>query len=678
MAYVLTDGRGLPVDDSLRVFDANGQLIAMSRTEHEGMGTFDLPPETEACYAVTGKTTIEVPAPDPTASYGMHADRDKSNIRLILSGNAAADNKGTLGLGIFCREQATYFATLHIGHENVELLLPLKVFRGGVNDIVLFDAKGHRLCHRLVWKDAPERATTLKIRQNKSRYEAFEPIALELRLTDNNGKPRSTTFSLSVRDDGGELDGNPETATAVSMLLSSEIRGYVHRPEFYFASNDAPHRRALDLLLMTQGWTANDFETLCRRDTFIVRQPIEEKLTLNGQTFRDNNKRRPYPGLHLHIRMYNKSGGSLEGETVTDKDGYFAFASNVDFKDEWIAQFSTRNDKDKRTWSRIALDRWFSPTPRSLDRREISPQQAQTPRSMASQPKEDIDTFAWKDTIPRVISSTLLHEAVTIHKNRYKGLIGGRYTYRGGEKAGMRNSDLFYNLEQEVERYKDNGGAAMYLFEFLPFIDKDFSVEQGDPAKLRYRNRQPAIALNNEFNYKLDLSTFLAEDMKSVGIISPSARADNMFDPATPSNGITYETAATAPTGSNATGENSTSDVSAKNNFNEAGNINTVPMNYVLFYEDADAYRFRSKKGIEKRHIQGYSSPMAFRAPYYNGLDLPSAADVRRTLFWNPSVKTDTKGQASTVFYNNSRDGVRLRISARGITADGLFVDYEQ
>ena len=38
------------------------------------------------------------------------------------------------------------------------------------------------------------------------------------------------------------------------LLLMSEIKGYVRRPSWYFESDDTLHRRALDELLMVQGW----------------------------------------------------------------------------------------------------------------------------------------------------------------------------------------------------------------------------------------------------------------------------------------------------------------------------------------------------------------------------------------------------------------------------------------
>lgn len=50
--------------------------------------------------------------------------------------------------------------------------------------------------------------------------------------------------------------------------------------------------------------------------------------------------------------------------------------------------------------------------------------------------------------------------------------------------------------------------------------------------------------------------------------------------------------------------------------------------------------------------------------------------DYRRTLYWNPNVKTDKEGKAKIEFYNNS-SCKQVVISAEGITADGKAMVLE-
>jgi uncharacterized protein YfaS (alpha-2-macroglobulin family) len=54
---------------------------------------------------------------------------------------------------------------------------------------------------------------------------------------------------------------------------------------------------------------------------------------------------------------------------------------------------------------------------------------------------------------------------------------------------------------------------------------------------------------------------------------------------------------------------------------------------------------------------------------------LPLMEDFRRTIYWNPNVKTDSEGKATVEFYNNS-SCTEMFISAEGMTKDGRFVVY--
>ena len=54
---------------------------------------------------------------------------------------------------------------------------------------------------------------------------------------------------------------------------------------------------------------------------------------------------------------------------------------------------------------------------------------------------------------------------------------------------------------------------------------------------------------------------------------------------------------------------------------------------------------------------------------------MPKEVDHRRTLYWNPAVKADRRGEATIEFYNNSSCR-HITVSAEGITADGRPVVY--
>jgi len=45
---------------------------------------------------------------------------------------------------------------------------------------------------------------------------------------------------------------------------------------------------------------------------------------------------------------------------------------------------------------------------------------------------------------------------------------------------------------------------------------------------------------------------------------------------------------------------------------------------------------------------------MKFYHPQYDNNALPKEKDVRRTLYWNPNIQTDSTGGATIQFYNNA------------------------
>ncbi len=685
VAFKITDGRGRAASDTLLLIDANGQAVAAAAPLHDGMGLLSLPADAEGWKVRVGKDEYDLPAPEPEGRYVLEAQPDGEGVNLLITRtpqSAITAEERLLGLAVMCRERVCYFDTLSIGRgEAVEMYLPNASLHGGVNRIELFDLAGKSLCRRLVWRQAEERQLVLTVRQNEEQYEAFAPVALELELKDAQGRPvPQADFSLSVRDAESELPQGAAASLAEDMLLSSEVKGYVHWPRYYFEQPGDPVRRAaLDLLLMVQGWSATDFEQMCGSKDFFPEQPIEERLTLNGRVLRDNNKQQPYANMELDIKMYSMQGAALEGTAVTDSEGRFAFTSNADYTGDWTAVFTVRNEDGKKKWARLAIDRWFMPPARAIAPTETDialPLPANEAKHIGGR---KIETFEWEDTIPRHLVQNL-GEAVVTHKGQYRGFTGGRYTYRGGEKAGMRNATVFYDIASEVERYKDAGHWPNYFMEFFAYVDgnvtpdRDFDASLSAPAasreigiaaekaagaeaasaslnsdnnsvaaigdnRLRFRGRVAKVVFNNHDNFFTNpaLEDLLAEEVKSVAIISKEARMANMGL----SGGEDYD--------------------------------------YLInIYLDPQFARFKARKGVETRRVQGYTQPRKFFSPNYNGLELPTDADRRRTLFWCPSVKTDAAGRASAVFFNNARSGTRLHITARGIAGTGQLVDFER
>lgn len=718
IAYELTDGRGIALDDSLVVYDDKGRKVVTVFPEYAGRGTFELPSEVANGYVCVGKANKHCPLPTPTVGVALKTDvADDGLSVMVMANDSVAREKSVWGMAVICREKVCYFDTLTIDGSCTELFVPRKALRGGVNRVELFDVKGKSYSTRLVWvfpNEEENRTVTMRLQQNKSTYGAFEPAVVTIALRDKNGQPVQSTLSVAVRDRSGNITETNDGGIAADLLLASELKGYVSRPDLYFEKNDAAHRRMLDLLLMVQGWEANAFDVMCGVNAFELKQPVEVNPILRGQLFTDNARKKPRANYALSMSAYSLNGGTMQGNARTDKNGRFAFENNSTFEGDYYAQFSINAESGKKHWSRLALDNWFAPTPRPLTQRDLTLNIPLTNDSIVSFTRvEEADTFAWRDTIPRVLPSLLAEAKVTV-QGKYHGFTGTRYTWRGGERKGMERSMLYYNVSDILQRMKDEGKALPDFGELLPLLNEDFSVNRygkyssahgaferdeedtqgtsGNPLEggndygsiapslaedeaqplpqrdmrlatksqieaqhkqmmakiyeaphVRYRSNYVTLYINNEpwyennfLRYQDNVFVQSAEDYKSITFV-PKVVGENAL-----------------------TGQDKRM---ARSN-----------SNLMYVYEVPDKYRLRSQKGREGRLLHGFAPHVQFYSPDYRRFDMPTDKDIRRTLYWNPCVRTNSQGETHVVFFTNSRQEQWLDVSVRGVSKEGWFI----
>lgn len=694
IAYKLTDGKGGGLDDTLRIYNSEGVLYTTSIPEYEGMGTFNLNKDFNAGYVslssgkvflLEGKRSTNIPLPSCTANYSIAAIYTNEGELLTISATQQRklQNK-LLGLAIFNRENVCYFDTLTLHDEDVDLLVPHKALRGGVCRAELFDAKGNGLSTRLFWVPTNDLERTkcgkLTIEQNERKYEPFSPIALKIHTEDSQGKPiKGASMSVAVRDESSNFVSTNDGGFKGNLLLASELRGYIHRPDLYFKVDDAAHRRMLDLLMLVQGWRANSFDVMCGKDSFELKQPIENKLILRGGLFADTKKTTPLnnTSINLYGYRYENSkvlGEVIEGKTQTDNNGNFAFESNVNFEGNYIAKFSIKNASGKHPFSRLTLDRWFSPQPRSLWAPDLTLNLYHNTNCNGNQATK---LFEWTDTIQRSIISISKAAEVVAKVRKYKGLNGNRYTWGGGEKNGINHAVKYINAIRALEQSRDMG-QAQYLraidlielssnnmqFDEYGVLDVENLIEtfNQDPDTTNQSKKIEVLDFNSSSGKKTinqlyinghivatyldneridinDLYNLSCTELKSICIVM-----DNKMNDALSGEEKRFANAAYS----------------------------------IYAYSNPDYYRIKEgeKKGIEIRNIQGFTPKVDFYSPNYRNFDLPSENDNRHTLLWNPQVKTDDNGNATLIFFSNSHEEQTLDISIRGITQNGLLLEW--
>lgn len=654
----------------------------------ECRGVFDyVPGEHPATFVLAAdKDEYRFPLPesDPVgAVMAVHAISDDF-IDVYVERSGGYDSP--LGMLLINNGNVEAAEMLPDGKSKTGLRFKTAEMNGGVNQLALIDGNGRMVARRLVFVYPRGLTDTISITSPTLVISPCGKITLDAQTVPN------ATFSISVRDAASETNGR-FTDIATWLLLSSELKGYIHRPEYYFERNDYEHRRAADLLMMVQGWARYDTDNMQAKRP-AANQPLEDGLYLYGK-IKTSKKNNPIDGLKLRASLYNPQGLSLSGKATTDTAGGYAFKL-PDCDGEWNTLLDVENNKRIKDLGKyvVTINRNFSPLCRPLAAAELQ----RIPIERSCLPLAVSDSF---DVEADFISAggRVLRE---VNVKGHRRFANARARWEN-EKRGEWKASLKYDIDKAVEEIIDKGDEMPSLFEWLMTQNPFFNGAKGDlPENVLQDNSRDESSAYTITSDALRTSLKLYEDEEKN---MEWTTADNTVY----NDGITYKNRPVILILNNCYyaiygAPNSVKGMDFKKGdriveptveelptwLDEFKTVyisenNDVWQRYVFIdklttYYPVTVFIYThhsfpvKQKGLRRTYFSGYSKASVFQHPDYSAM--ASMPDHRRTLYWNPDVKTDSDGRARVEFYNNSTCR-QITVSAEGMTADGRAVTYK-
>jgi alpha-2-macroglobulin-like protein len=316
-------GKGADVTGS--IVDESNKVVTRFESFHMGMGAFRLKPVAGSKYfarieSPTGNHSL-VPLPDPAVSD------------LVMNADAANDT--TVTWSIYSPAEAyvnlvgrshgemVYGEQLKVNRGENQVTISTRNFPVGIVVFTLFDFEGNERCERLIFANA-NRGLKIQVTPNKKKYLPREEVHLEIKSVDDAGYPVASKLSLAVVDDQLITYADDKQDNILSsLLLSSELKGEIQEPSFYFDANEPKAKEALDYLLMTQGWRRFTWKDVNDNNRAITYSP-EKNRNLSGSL--QNGKG---VGLDGEVVLLELSGRKRLLKLKTAEDGHFAF-KNID------------------------------------------------------------------------------------------------------------------------------------------------------------------------------------------------------------------------------------------------------------------------------------------------------------------------------------------------------------
>ena len=322
------------------LFNSKGDTLTNFRSEHNGMGIFTMNPVNNETYYVTVRTNdsitkrFDLPAIEPKG-ISIAMSHYKQEIRYEIQKTEATEWPQKLFLLAHTRGKLAILQPINpkrtFGKMNDSL------FTEGITHFMLIDEQGNALSERLIF--VPDhKPNQWQITADQPTYGKREKVSLQIAAKDNEGNPVEGTFSVSITDRKSIQPDSLADNILSNLLLTSDLKGYVEDPAYYFLNQDARTLRSIDYLMMTHGWRRHKMEIVLRTPSLNFTNYIEKGQTISGRImgfFGANVKKGP---ICVLAPKYN-----IIATTETDEKGQFIV--NTSFRDSTTFLVQARTKK---------------------------------------------------------------------------------------------------------------------------------------------------------------------------------------------------------------------------------------------------------------------------------------------------------------------------------------------
>lgn len=624
VAFKANDNQGIPVPVKGDIVDGKGKKITSFSSIHDGMGHFVLTPAAGERYLAVwkDKTGMQHETLLPAAlKQGVVVTVAQSENQLIYTlqrTDNVAPLFGSFSVVSQMQQRLMYSAKVNMQKKNVvRATIPIDSLPNGILQITIFNEAMAPIAERIIY-----------INQNNNFF-ITDLHAVEKNLTKRGhnalqvdvGGSFNSNLSVSVTDAALNPVTENEENIYSEFLLSSDLKGYVYNPAYYFSSDEDSVKQHLDLVMLTNGWRRFKWEDVLASKWPVINNLPEDYLTVNGKVL----------GVTKNL-LYNKAVTAiLKTKAATGKFFTIPINDKGEFKQPGLYFFDTAklyyqlsNDKDKTLTNTASF---------SFQSSFIKPP-TQSPAWLAS-------LFALQKTDSTVLLKSgklALLKRDQDESNKIKTL--SVVEVRSKAKSLKEKLD-----ERYTSGFFTGGDGYTFTTEDDPFAKSSFSILnylQGKVAGLQisttgdgsvsWRGSATSIFLNEN---PVDISMLSSVSMTDVALIK-------VFRPPF------------------------------------FGAVGGGSGGAIAIYTKKGGGDNAQVKGLAFANLNGYSPTREFYSPDYVKDPQADIKDYRTTLYWNPILMFDKNSRRITIPFFNSDNCKKIRVVIEGVNEIGQLTREEK
>ncbi len=624
VAFKATDQDGTPFSIKGDIINNSNKKITSFASVHDGMGFILLQPQAGETYRAVWKddkgdkqeTGLPVAKKEGVViSIGFFDNQ----LHYSLTRPASASPENTKYTVVAQTQQRLmYSAEINLSKKtSVTAPLVTDSMPDGVLQITVFNATMVPVAERLVFVNNSSYAfiTDLHLSQKNLVKRGRNELQVDA------GGSLLTNLSVSVTDADINPVGKNETNIYSHFLLSTDLKGLVYNPAYYFSSDADSVKQHLDLVMMTNGWRRFSWQKLLADQWPALNYLPEKYLSIQGKVIGLSRTLLYHKDLTAIIKTKNNKPDYLT--IPISEQGDFT-QGQLYFFDTAKVYYQLSNDKDRNLTSTATFNFKNSFIKAPVLNKDLQGNLYLPDKTDSIAVVKSNHLAALRQAQQAFNKAETLQEVKVVTKSKpLKQKLDEEYTsgfFSGGDGYSFATQDdPFAKSSQGVLQYLQGKVAGLQI------------ITSGE-GSATWRGSATSLFLNESPAQPSQLQSINMADVALVKVFQP------------PFFG--------------ATGGGSGGAIAVYTKKGVAGNADFA--------------------GLPSTPLYGYSVIRQFYSPDYITNPEPGTKDYRTTLYWNPNIHFDKNSRRIVLPFFNSDQCKKIRVIVEGINESGLLTREEK
>ncbi|MEI8097354.1 MAG: hypothetical protein WCG74_00885 [Sediminibacterium sp.] len=632
LAFMATNQNGQPVAVKGAIVNSANQLVDSFASVHDGMGSLNFEPSANEQYTCNWMdeygTSHSNSLPISKANGVVVSAKlvNKKAVFVVSRSTDVASNLKGLQIVATMNQQLLYNASINLNSKKtIAGEIPVQEMPTGILQLTVFDASWIPVAERILFVNNNQHQFFPELTMVTKRLSKRAKNTMELFVADT----ALSNLSISVTD--ASLLADSSSNIISQLLLSSELKGSIYRPAYYFSNESDTVAAHLDLVMLTHGWRRYKWDEIIQGQLPKLTYPMDsDYVQIKGKVFTAGQAIRSTQTITLVMQA--KDSSKQYFQLPVKRDGSFN-QRGIIFFDTARIFYQLNGDKSLHQNASTSFQYGLPLVPYA--------QAIKSPTKILIDSillKRNSSFYAGIEKVKKSMDSAVVLKEVTV-ESKIKSVIDildekyttGLFNNKNSYSFDVANDDRAHG-SLDVFHYLQNLIPGMTMS--LPTLGTNGAEDanSNNVAGLNWRDGTPDIFLNE---MPSDAGAVQAISMSDVAYIK-------VFRPPF-----------MAASGSGASG--------------------AIAI-YTLKGAEAKNYNV---KGLNSALISGYTAYKEFYSPDYT-ITQPKYQDSRATLYWNPYVLTDKKNKTVKLEFFNNDITSKFRIIIEGVNAFGKLAHLEK